>query len=289
MLGMPPSDLPLWTPFLDSFFLAVTHLGSGLGVVLMALVYSWWVDPPGGRRLLVTLAASFFLNLGLKELFALPRPYTLAPEAASAAARATASGYGFPSGHTQSAATFGFFLAFRWRRRWLLGAALAATALVGFSRIYLGVHFPVDVAGGALAGLGVAALGARVPELPGVRGVAAAALGIVGLAAAAVGGDSVAQILGLAVGALASRCDHAAARTRGRRLLVAAGGLALLGALYAGLDSLLGGAAAWAGLGEPGAAAALYLRSLAVAWVTLDLWPRWVLGREAEPAPQRKS
>jgi membrane-associated phospholipid phosphatase len=241
----------------------------------------------------VTLAASFLLNLGLKELFALPRPYDLAPgvapEAASAAARATASGYGFPSGHTQSAATFGFFLAFRWRRRWLLGAALAATLLVGLSRIYLGVHFPADVAGGALAGLGVAALGARVPELPRLRGAVAAALGVVGLAAAAVGGGSAAQALGLAVGALVSRGGHAAARTRGRRLAVAAGGLALLGALYAGLDTLLGSAAAWAGLGEPGAAAALYLRSLTVVWVTLDLWPGWVLGREAEPAPQRKS
>lgn len=60
-------------------------------------------------------------------------------------ARAQATGYSFPSGHTQNAvATFGG-IARSTRRPWVRWACVAVLLLVSFSRLYLGVHTPLDV------------------------------------------------------------------------------------------------------------------------------------------------
>ena len=61
------------------------------------------------------------------------------------AAREAADGYSFPSGHTQSAATLFGTLAAWLRRGWLTVACIVMVLLVGFSRMYLGVHTPADV------------------------------------------------------------------------------------------------------------------------------------------------
>lgn len=274
-----PAETSILTPFLDSFFLAVTYLGSGLGVVLLALLYAWWVDPAGGRRLAAVLGISFLANLALKELFALPRPYDVEPAAASEGARATATGYGFPSGHTQASAVFWFFLARLHRRRWLTALAAVMVGLVGVSRLYLGVHFPLDVLGGLAAGLVLVWVAIRAPEPPRPGPVAGTALALVALPVSVFLGPSAAQALGLALGAHLARADYPPARTRWRRLRVALGGLALLGLLYLGFDRLLAAMAATVGADPRGEAAAGYLRSLLVALVTFDLWPRAVLGK----------
>ena len=60
-------------------------------------------------------------------------------------ARAAATGYSFPSGHTQNAVgTFGA-MALRTERKWVRGVCIALIVLVPFSRMYLGVHTPLDV------------------------------------------------------------------------------------------------------------------------------------------------
>jgi undecaprenyl-diphosphatase len=64
--------------------------------------------------------------------------------------------YSFPSGHACSAFAGAWVLTLMWRRAAPLIWGLAA--LIAFSRIYIGVHYPVDVVGGALLGLGVGVL-----------------------------------------------------------------------------------------------------------------------------------
>ena len=63
-----------------------------------------------------------------------------------------AEGYGLPSGHSQSAVVVWGLIAAEFRKTWLWIVAVALMVLIGFSRIYLGVHFPTDVLGGWAVG-----------------------------------------------------------------------------------------------------------------------------------------
>ena len=64
-------------------------------------------------------------------------------------ARTEATGYSFPSGHTQMAAGLYGGIA-RWHRGWPRAIGIALALLVAFSRLYLGVHTPLDVGVGLL-------------------------------------------------------------------------------------------------------------------------------------------
>ncbi len=147
-------------PWLDAFFLAVTSLGSReFYMTLIPLVY-WCVDRRVGLRLGLAFLVSIYLNFFLKDLLRLPRPAgpglrVLSPE--------RDLGYGFPSGHAQGNATVWGYLAAAYRRRWLTVLAALLVTLVSLSRLYLGVHYPADVAGGIALGLGVVA-GFRAAE-----------------------------------------------------------------------------------------------------------------------------
>lgn len=280
MAAMPWSDAIVRTTFLDSFFLAVTYLGSSYGLVTLLGLYAWWVSPRQARRLGLVLGVSFLVNTWLKELLELPRPYELDPELATEQAVETGRRGGFPSGHTQNTTAFWFGLAFRREHGPLYAAAIAMVALVAVSRVYLGVHFPLDVLGGLAIGLVLAWLGARSPQLPRPVGwwvpVAVVAAG----ALAWWAGDIYTRALGFLVGCLVARTDRAPSPRRGRRALVAAGGAALLIISYvlldAGIDLL------WAGVPlletlDPESAAGTFLLFLSLTWVGLDLWPRWAL------------
>lgn len=268
----------------DSVVLAITHLGSGPGVISMALLYTWWVDPQGGRRLGIVLGISWLLNLGLKGLFALPRPFHADLAAASEGARATARGPGFPSGHAQATTTFWFFLAFHHRRRWLFAVAVVAVVLVGGSRVWLRVHFPLDVVGGVAVGLVLAWLAVRAPR-PGRLALWTAPLLILAAFPAVWAGESFAEAAGLTVGMVVAPGDHRVPRTRPQRLLVAVGGLVVLWGIYLlvgpAMESLpalaVGGlravpAGTWGG----------YLRAAVLTLFAFGLWPRWVLGRRED-------
>lgn len=86
------------------------------------------------------------LNQFLKILCCVPRPWVKDPGFTIVeSARAEATGYSFPSGHTQNAvATYGGIARYT-RRRWLRGVCIALTLVICFSRMYLGVHTPLDV------------------------------------------------------------------------------------------------------------------------------------------------
>ena len=144
-------------PLLDFWMPRITALGnSGVVWVVAAIVllctkkYRRY-----GVMLLVGLAAALLLgNLALKNLFARPRPCWLDESVPLLIARPR--DYSFPSGHTMAGAIGATILTAADRRfGW---AAIPLAVLIAFSRLYLYVHFPSDVLGGAVLGVGIGLL-----------------------------------------------------------------------------------------------------------------------------------
>ncbi|QQO09249.1 phosphatase PAP2 family protein [Breznakiella homolactica] len=136
-------------PFMTALMKGITFLGTEyVYVVLMALIF-WCIDEKRGFRLSVAVIFSAWLNTWMKALLKQPRPYDLDPSVG----RAYESSYGIPSGHAQNSLVLGMVLA-SWgtKKRYYLFAVLAS-AVIGFTRLYLGVHFPTDLFAGWLLGL----------------------------------------------------------------------------------------------------------------------------------------
>jgi hypothetical protein len=101
-----------------------------------------------GIRVGIIFLLSVYVNTGAKEIFQQPRPFDILPEIQ----KAYASGYGFPSGHAQSSLVVWGSIAYWKKQTWIRNLSLLLILLIGFSRIYLGVHFPTDILGGWLIG-----------------------------------------------------------------------------------------------------------------------------------------
>lgn len=149
-------------PWLDTVMAAITHLGEETVFMVAALFVFWCVSKRHGYYLLAIGFAGTVLNQFLKLLFRIPRPWVLDSDFTIVeSARAQATGYSFPSGHTQNAiGTFGGIARFT-RRKWVRVAAIVVAVLVPLSRMYLGVHTPLDV--GVAAVIAVALVFALYP------------------------------------------------------------------------------------------------------------------------------
>ena len=140
----------------ETLFSAISFIGSSGLAVVVVVVGIVFLKRRDWRRLILlgaTTAGAVALNYALKDIYQRSRP-TFASEFVPGAS------WSFPSGHAMdSLVSFGIlayllleFVPDRATRRWIVGAAIALILLIGFSRIYLGVHFPSDVLGGFIAG-----------------------------------------------------------------------------------------------------------------------------------------
>jgi membrane-associated phospholipid phosphatase len=186
---MPPFfdrevDMILWLrnmlPGLVGPFEVFTFLGNEMFFLLLLPFVYWCLDRRTGARLTVLFLLSAYFNGFTKLLFDLPRPIDAAadrmahlfPQGIEAAREAyDATSTGFPSGHTQNAVTVWGYLASRLfpkdrpaveatgvLRPVLLAGAALLIVMVPLSRVYLGVHYPHDLAGGYLLGAALLAL-----------------------------------------------------------------------------------------------------------------------------------
>ena len=119
--------------------------------LVLPLIY-WSLDPGLGLKVAFILATSNYLNAIVKVLFAAPRPYWVSSGVEPYSVETT---FGSPSGHAQNAAALWGIMAAGVNRRWAWIAALGLAFLIGFSRLYLGMHFVHDVVLGWLIGLAI--------------------------------------------------------------------------------------------------------------------------------------
>jgi membrane-associated phospholipid phosphatase len=136
----------LRTPFFDTVFSLLTRLGEEAIFIVLTVLVFWCVNKRHGYYLLLVGYFGIICNQCLKLLFQIPRPWVKDPNFTIVEnARAEATGYSFPSGHTQCAVgAFGSVARFT-RKKWLRIVCIVILLLVSFSRMYLGVHTPLDV------------------------------------------------------------------------------------------------------------------------------------------------
>ena len=127
----------------DFFFATVTHIGEEIFFLAIAILFYWCINKRQGYYILMTGVVGSVINQWLKILFRIPRPWILDPTFTPVGdAVAEATGYSFPSGHTQNVAgTFGC-IGRDSSKKWVKLSSLAVILLVAFSRMYLGVHTP---------------------------------------------------------------------------------------------------------------------------------------------------
>ncbi|MBI9105202.1 MAG: phosphatase PAP2 family protein [Spirochaetales bacterium] len=139
-------------PFLDKAAEMVTMLGEQYFFILVISFLFWNISKREGFKLAAAFIYSSVLNNILKISFHTLRPFEML-DYISGKRVETATGYSFPSGHTQGATTFFITLAQILRRKWFTIAAIIVIFLIGLTRIFLGVHWPVDVVGGIIFGV----------------------------------------------------------------------------------------------------------------------------------------
>lgn len=172
------------TPFWNGVMSAVTQLGGEVIFIVAAVVVFWCVSKWEGYYLMTIAFCGTVLNQFLKLICRVPRPWVRDPNFTIVeSARAEATGYSFPSGHTQNAiGLFGGMA--RWGgRRWVRLGLTTLALVIAFSRMYLGVHTPADVGvslvlAAALV-LGLYPLMRRTQEKPRYMGYVLAAMLVV--------------------------------------------------------------------------------------------------------------
>lgn len=144
---------------LTAVMVEMTYLGTGTVVIVIvgvAALFLWHTEHKHSARLLLAATVgNILLDGALKLVYHRPRPSVFAWQT-------TAVSSSFPSGHAMSATVVYGTVAYllvrlqkhRWARMLTLSAAILLILLICLTRLYLGVHYPSDVLGGIIVGLG---------------------------------------------------------------------------------------------------------------------------------------
>ncbi|MBE6696306.1 MAG: phosphatase PAP2 family protein [Ruminococcaceae bacterium] len=136
----------LRNPVLDFLFSLITLFGEETIFMAAGMIVFWCVDKFKGYYILCVGFFGTIINQFLKIVCRVPRPWVKDPNFTIVeSAREAASGYSFPSGHTQTSVGLYGGVCRITKNKALRITMIALACLVGLSRMYLGVHTPTDV------------------------------------------------------------------------------------------------------------------------------------------------
>ncbi len=141
------------SPALDFIFEGITIIGEELFIIPIVALIFWCVNKEMGYWLCWCLSCGNLLTNSVKGIVKADRP--IGYEGIRTLREQTATSYSFPSGHTQASANTFTAIARAVNRKRFWAIAIILPALVGISRLYLGVHWPVDVVAGYIMGFGL--------------------------------------------------------------------------------------------------------------------------------------
>ena len=128
--------------WLEPVMQTASLLGTGAFYFLLLLIFYWCIDSSAGRQLGFMLLLSNSINIFLKLIIRHPRPYWYSRKVT---AFSMENSFGLPSGHAQHSVSMWGTIAVLYSSRRLRAAMAALILVIGFSRVYLGVHFFTDV------------------------------------------------------------------------------------------------------------------------------------------------
>ena len=141
--------------FINELFLSITTVGEFFLPTLVGLIIFWCINSKKGISLLFLIFMNIFVSQFLKMLACVYRPWVLDNRITPLPkALLHSGGYSFPSGHTTMATSFCGGLVYLFNKYKLVSFSLVfLILLVGFSRMYLGVHTPQDILTGLIIGV----------------------------------------------------------------------------------------------------------------------------------------
>ena len=158
-------EMPLWDKTMEGLSFSVNPL-------IPVTVVGIWTDGylkndktmmRNGYKSAITIAFAALTSAGLKFVINRPRPYVTYPTEITP--RTHSGKYSFPSGHTTSAFAMATALSLSYNEWYVAVPAYLYAGIVGYSRMRLGVHFPSDVLGGIILGVGSGILVWQVDRL----------------------------------------------------------------------------------------------------------------------------
>ncbi|MDP4153189.1 MAG: phosphatase PAP2 family protein [Bacillota bacterium] len=153
----------LFPIYIKYIFEAITMLAEQYTVVVIACMIYWCINKDLGRRLSLILSGGIGFNGFFKNVFRVPRPFDISDKV-SVLRKSTATGYSFPSGHTQNASVLAGILKNKFTRKSIRAVIITYAFLVAFSRLVLGVHYLTDVIAALIIGFGWAYFGNKLYE-----------------------------------------------------------------------------------------------------------------------------
>lgn len=134
------------TDILDYIFRIISFCGEITVLLPLICIIYWCINKSTAYKALFAFFLSGSLVQGAKIVFRIPRPWILNPQFSPVdSAMETATGYSFPSGHVQSSSSIFLSLAAWSKKKAVRILCCIIVLLVLFSRMYLGVHTPLDV------------------------------------------------------------------------------------------------------------------------------------------------